>query len=182
MTTQPTCQITAQLFDELEALLRRGEAMDAQGLALLGQKLAAAQVVATSEVAAGIVTVGRTVTYRVGSATPITRTLVRSAEANTPDWALSLNGRHGLALLGLEAGQAIDLALADGGRETLTVEQVTTEAEGARVVSLRRPVAPPRLVASDKVVTLSFPSRPAPSRVFPTSEGPDDDDPGPRAA
>ena len=160
MVTEPRFQLTTRDHAVLQALLDDYEGPHGPYSLLLGQKLRACAIAFSDDIGADVVTLGARVAYTVNGAPAGPHRLVQDDAHDLPHDTVSIRTMRGLALIGLCEGAAVTVDLGNGAIEELAIGRVLPEPEagGATVVSFR-----PRNAAA------------------PVS-GPEDDDPGPRAA
>lgn len=166
MATEPLFQLTTRDHAILEAMLERHRGPHGPFARLLERKLRASAIAFREDIAPGVVTLGSRVGYRVDGR-PVGPHLLMEDEADAGD-ALSIRTIRGLALLGLSERAEIVVDLGEGVSETLRVEAVA------------QPPAPentPEDTPEDTTVV-----RFRPRAAMPRHPGPEDDDPGPRAA
>lgn len=167
------CQLTAKDASVLEGLMDRLEIQRAPHtpiMRLLRRKLATARICFRDDIDPRVATINSRIQFRIGSGRIETRVLTHGGEDALPGIALPISSLHGLALLGLMEGHTIAVETAEGRTDTLHVMRVMHQPEAARVRS-----QPTGL----RVISGAPAPRP---RINETSEGPDDDDPGPHAA
>ncbi|MGE5765947.1 MAG: hypothetical protein ACM35H_02105 [Bacteroidota bacterium] len=169
MSASPRCHLTPKDFAFLEEMLEKDAAnRDESFLRLLRRKLAAAIVLFPDDIGETVAASDSWVEFTVNEGTPKACVLVRDARSATAHERnarpLPISARWGLALLGLAAGETIEVEQASGAVARLQLLQV-------------KPFAPS---AGAKV--LAFSRRAAPRRAM--SYGPvnPDNDPGPSAA
>lgn len=171
MERDPPCQLTALDMSVLEGMMNRIEAQaqaDTAVARLLRRKLAAARVRFHDDIDPRVATINSRIEFRVGRGNVETRVLTHGGENALPDSALPISTLHGLALLGLAEGDTIAVESADGRTEVLGVVRVAHQPEAARLK--RKPVR-------FGVITGTRDQRGGADE-----KGPDDEDPGPRAA
>lgn len=175
MSTNPYCQLTTKDHTILETMLERCGDRDSKLAALLRQKLKAAAVVFRDDIPPKVVTLNSRVAYRIDDGPVRTQLIVQGEGSDFPHFALSIYTLHGLALLGLAERQSIVIERADGGDETIFVEQIVFQPESnfrGRERQMSNPIS--------NIARLQF--RRAPQSGSATAMAPDDDDPGPQAA
>ena len=162
MATEPLFQLTTRDHAILEAMLERHRGPHGPFARLLERKLRASAIAFREDIPPGVVTLGSRVGYRVDGR-PAGPHLLVEDEADAGD-ALSIRTIRGLALLGLSERAEIVVDLGEGVSETLRVEAVA------------QPPAPENTPEDTTVVRFR------PRAAMPRHPGPEDDDPGPRAA
>jgi regulator of nucleoside diphosphate kinase len=160
MVTEPRFQLTTRDHAVLQALLDDHDGPHGPYSLLLEQKLRACAIAFSDDIGADVVRLGVRVAYTVNGQPAGPHRLVQDDAHDLPHDMVSIRTMRGLALIGLRDGAAITVDLGNGGVEELVVGKVLPESEagGSTVVSFR-----PRKATA-----------PVP--------GPEDDDPGPRAA
>ena len=127
-TRKPPIVIGSQDHERLGLLAasasERFEAVSAELMAELDR----ARVMPQAKLAAGIVRMGSTVTFRTGEDAPKTVTLVFPAKADIEKGRISILTPIGTALIGLSEGQSIGWIDRQGRRHELTVETVSQQA------------------------------------------------------
>lgn len=190
MATEPRSHLTTRDHVALQALLDAYDGPHGPYAQLLEQKLRESAVSFSDDIAATIVTLGSSLIYTVDGRISGPHVLVdgdvdgdvgADAEASRQGHRmLSIRTLRGLALLGLAEGDAVAVDLGEGASEELVVRQVLSQPEAE---ARHRTPAPSRIAAADPgsaSTVVSF--RPKPPRQTFADPGPDDDDPGPRAA
>jgi len=173
MTDAPLCQLTALDMSVLEGMMDRlaAQAQTETDMArLLRRKLAAARMRFRDDIDPRIATINSRIQFRVGSGNLETCVLTHGGENALPGTALPVSTLFGLALLGLMEGESIAVDGADGKRDVLHVVRVIHQPEAASRSNTR---------AGLKLVHCGEPHG---SRASEFADGPEDDDPGPRAA
>ncbi len=169
MESDPPCQLTALDMGVLEGMMDRLEsqaAADSDIARLLRRKLTAARVRLCDDIDPCVATINSRIEFRVDRGIVETCVLTHGGERALPDSALPIASLRGLALLGLAEGDTIAIQRADGRTEVLGVVRVAHQPEAARLK--RRP-------ARFGIIDGGRRSRTG-------NLGPEDDDPGPRAA
>lgn len=176
------CRLTTKDHALLETLLERSLEPGGAYAALLGRKLAGAEVGPGRDIPAGVVTLNSRVIYRVDGGPAKTRIVAQSPVGGpVVGLLLPLTTLRGLALLGLAEGESVTFE--EGGAEvTLAVQTVAYQPEAARREAQPGGTAPRgpalRLVHSASAV----PEPAQPSRYVLSHGFNDGDDPGPSAA
>lgn len=171
MEHDPPCQLTTLDMSVLEGMMDRPEARASPAIArLLRHKLASARVCIRDDIDPRVATINSRVQYAVGNGPVETCVLTHGGENALPGTALPISGIHGMALLGLMEGDTIAVEMGDGTTDVLRVVRIEHQPEAARRRSQR-----PRL-------TLISGTRAQRKRTGNQPGGPEDDDPGPRAA
>ena len=167
------CQLTAKDVSVLEGMMDR--LVDQQRAhsaiaRLLRRKLASARIRFRDEIDPRVATINSRVRFAIGSSPAETRVLTHGGENALPGTALPISSVHGLALLGLMEGDTIAVEMSEGRTDVLRIVRIEHQPEAARLRNqcsgfkiVGRPHAQHRLVDA-------------------IPEGPEDDDPGPRAA
>jgi len=177
MVTEPRFRLTTKDHAILQAMLDQHRGPHGPFVQLLDHKVRASAIAFRDDIPPGVVTLDSRVTYRVDGVLAGPHVLVRSDGPDLPDHALSIHTIRGLALLGLSERGEVVVDLGDGVTEALRVEAVLwqPEAEARKRQGVRGAAA-----AADAGTVVSFRPRTAPA--MPGRPGPEDDDPGPRAA
>jgi len=162
-------ELTAKDHLYLESLLHAGN-QDEAFLQLLRRKLETADVVLPEKLDPRTATIDSRIEFSIGGGGPEQRVLTRHDKPAAEGLPLFVTTLHGLALLGLRAGDVFALRTPAGAIEPLRLEKVS---HPAHWVAHRK--------SRDRNV-VAFPSLPAAARYGGPSPSPDDDDPGPRAA
>ncbi|BCH23601.1 nucleoside-diphosphate kinase [Mesorhizobium sp. L-8-10] len=171
------CLLTTKDFTILEVMLDRRLRSDAALVPLIRRKLDNAVVVFRDDIPADVVTLNSRVRYRIGAREPETRIVSHDELRGLVGFTLPITHPRGLALLGLGIGGSITIPTAGGGTETLHVEKVLFQPEGAgrALDSSRRAGRKLRLVYdADALPSAMVTADPG--------DGPCPDDPGPAAA
>ena len=180
MSASPRCYLTPRDFAFLEEILEKDAAKrDESFLRLLRRKLSAASILFPEDIGETVATTDRWVEFTVNEGATKACVLVRdvrSAAAHDPRHrALPVTARWGLALLGLSAGETIDVEQASGAVARLRLVRVEPcpptagarggekQGAGATVLDFARRTTPPRKAARCRPVN-------------------PDNDPGPSAA
>jgi regulator of nucleoside diphosphate kinase len=134
MTTRPRILITDDDMVRLRALVRQGQMAarrDQDHLAVLDEELERAHVVAASDIAPDVVTMGSTVRVRdLDRDTSVVYTVVFPAEAAIDRNRISVLAPIGTALLGYGAGDVVEWTT-PGGTKRLLIEEVIFQPEAA---------------------------------------------------
>jgi len=185
MSSTPCCHLTAKDFSILEVILQSGVNTDEAFLRLLRRKLSTATVVFQDDIDADIATVNSLVDYTVGRRTSDSRILTYGGEDAFTGMTLPITTLHGLALLGLTAGDGIVIESTDGTREEIRLNRVSFQPEAdRRERSLQRAAAGAGADPGAPSTVVTFAGAHKSRQKTSTEEpvDPDDDDPGPRAA
>ena len=175
MLDRERCLLTTKDFTILEVMLDRRLPTDAALAPLIRRKLDAAVVVFREDVPVNVVTLNSRVSFRVGDGEAETRIISHDELRGLVGFTLPITHPRGLALLGLQEGQSIDIPDTAGANETLTVEKILfqPEAAGRKVTESRRAGRKLRLVYDADALPVAVGA----GDFF---DGPDD--PGPAAA
>lgn len=123
------------------AILRGIAVHRPQGLlgyfSLLNDKLAAGTVVEERDMPPGIVRLDSVVRYRINDDAALEHQLVIGPAREVLGRTVSVRSLHGLALIGLAAGQVVELPEPNGGSTRITLEAVLAQPE--RLLPARRP-------------------------------------------
>lgn len=174
MVTEPQFQLTTRDHAFLQAMLDQHRGPHDAFVRLLDRKLRASAIMFSDDIPPGVVTLGSRVAYRIDGAPAGPHVLVEEQTAGNAGEALSIRAMHGLALLGLAEGASVAIDSGGGVMQTLQVETVLSQPEAQ--ARMRRNERRDERETSGSV--LHFRPRMTASR----HPGPDDDDPGPRAA
>lgn len=164
MATEPLFQLTTRDHAILEAMLERHRGPHGPFARLLERKLRASAIAFREDIPPGVVTLGSRVGYLVDGRPAGPHLLVEDDADAAAGHALSIRTIRGLALLGLSVRAEIVVDLGEDVSETLRVEAVA------------QPPAPENTPENTTVVRFR------PRAAMPRHPGPEDDDPGPRAA
>lgn len=168
MTKHLHCLLTTSDYAVLEALIDSGVHLADGVAALARRKLASAMIVFPDDVPPAVATLNSRIVFRVDGGAPVTRVLVNGDdEGDGAAAALRIDTLHGLALLGLEAGDHATVPGLDDRDQTVTLDRVEHQPEAAA-----------RALAERNVVRLDSARR----RSAPLVPAGGDDDPGPHAA
>lgn len=170
MATEPLFHLTTRDHAVLQALFDAHRGPHGPYLLLLEQKLRGSALAFSDDIPADVVTLGSTIAYTVDG-TPAGPHLLVEGEA--PEAGVSVLSLRGLALLGLSEGAAAIVDPGDGASQTLRVVKVLSQPEAAA-----RGRTGDAGAGGGAVVSF----RPRAARPAFCGPGPDDDDPGPRAA
>ena len=186
MSATELFHLTTKDYTILEVMLERQRGRDEALVAILRRKVANACVMFRDDVPSTVVTLSSRVAYRVDDGPAETRIIAHDEMRGLVGMILPITNQRGAALLGLAEGQSMTIPKADGGSETLTVQEVVYQPEAARRERARlaqgpapmptRPVTPFLRVVhrSDAVPEKPHQIVPADADGF--------DDPGPSAA
>lgn len=180
MVTEPSCQLTTRDHAILQEMLERHTGPYTPFTRLLERKLRSSAICFRDDIPPGVVTLNTRLTYVVNGMPTGPHLLVPGNGEDLPGDALSIDTVRGLALLGLPEGAAITVALADDAVEKLRVEKVFPQVAGSAMRQTpRSAIQSGGASRPDNVVSFH---RARNVMSFTASRGPDDDDPGPRAA
>lgn len=181
MSSPSRCQLTTKDFSILESLLERDAHHDEAFIRLLRQKLATATIVFQDDIRPDVATINSRVEFTVDGNLIDNRILAYGGDGAFPGPTLPITTIRGLALLGLSAGEAIEVERLDGEIEEVRLGKVSHQPEANRKDRLNQP-APAKATPEQQSSVVAFAARrkPIPSERPPID--PDDDDPGPRAA
>ncbi len=178
MATEPRFHLTTRDHAILQTLFDAHRGPHGPYLLLLEQKLRGSALAFSDDIPADVVTLGSRVAYTIDGMPAGPHALVEGDAPGGPGDAVSVRTLRGLALLGLSEGSAVVVDLGSGVSEALRVVQVLSQPEAAA----RGKAAEADAGAAGKGGGAVVSFRPRATRpVFP-DPGPDDDDPGPRAA
>ena len=169
MATEPRFHLTTRDHAILQALADGWRGPRGPYLLLLEHKLRASALAFSGDIAADVVTLDSRLSYTVNGAEAGPHMLVQDNAPDLPEDRLSVRTMRGLALLGLSEGDSAAVDLGNGVTEALRVVRV-----------LSQPEAEARSRAGGDATVVRFRPRAASPAAIET--GPDDDDPGPRAA
>ncbi|QPC43547.1 nucleoside-diphosphate kinase [Kaustia mangrovi] len=125
MVNAPHCRLTAKDFTLLERLLERTPGSGAARFRrLLRTKLSAATVLFRDDIDPRIATLDSRVVFNVDGGPTDTRILVLDGNRAMQGATLPVTTLRGLALLGLAAGDAVEVERPGGGTERLRLEAV----------------------------------------------------------
>ncbi|MGI6851882.1 nucleoside-diphosphate kinase [Mesorhizobium sp. 1B3] len=175
MLDRERCLLTTKDFTILEVMLDRRLSTDPTMAPLIRRKLDTAVVVFREDVPVNVVTLNSRVTYRVGDGEAEPRIISHDELRGLVGFTLPITHPRGLALLGLQEGQSIEIPVNGGGVETLTVEKILfqPEAAGRTMTESRRAGRRLRLVYDADALPVAVSNAEF-------ADGPDD--PGPAAA
>ena len=143
MTARRPILITEEDMGRLRELVRQGRATarrDADHLAGLDQELSRAEVVASGEISADVVTMHSTVRVRdVDGGRSAVYTIVFPVDADLERNRISVLAPIGTALIGYRAGDLIEWAT-PGGTKRLQIEEVLFQPEAAGAVPAGAPM------------------------------------------
>lgn len=179
MVTEPHFQLTTKDHSILQTMLERRRGPHDAYARLLERKVRSSSIFFRDDIPAGVVTLNTKVTYRINGKLAGPHLIVQGEEGELPGDALSIHTIRGLALLGMAERNALIVDLGANGTEELRVEDVLSQPEAeARIRETTRGLAQGDSAGrTHNVISLQRKAAPVP---FMT--GPDDDDPGPRAA
>ncbi|MER8613917.1 nucleoside-diphosphate kinase [Mesorhizobium sp. M0435] len=132
MSTFDSCQLTTKDYTILEVMQERRPARGDAFSTILQGKISSAVVVFREDIPATVVTLSSRVAYRVNDGPAEIRIVAHGDMRGLVGMLLPITNPRGLALLGLAEGQSISISTADGGLETLTVQEVVYQPEAAR--------------------------------------------------
>jgi regulator of nucleoside diphosphate kinase len=132
MFNTPRCRVTAKDFTILENMIRRTPPYGERLLRLLRRKLSTAIVVLPEDVAPNVATLNSRVEYRINGGRTEACVLVHDQSNGSLGLALPISTLHGLALLGLSAGDSVSIEKPDGRIHTVSLETVVYQPESAR--------------------------------------------------
>lgn len=178
MVTEPRFLLTTKDHAILQAMYDQHHGPHGPYEQLLGRKLRASAIAFSDDLPPGVVTLGSRFSYRVNGTLVGPQVLIQGEAANLPDFAISVHSLRGLALLGLAERSALVLDLGNGNTEELRVEDVLSQPDSG--VGRRDVVGTAKDPGGGDANVVSFRRKAAHSA--PSGSGPDDDDPGPRAA
>lgn len=184
MFSTPRCCVTAKDFTILENMLKRTPPYNEGLLRLLRRKLAMATVLLPEDIAPQVATLNSRVEYRIDGGRTECCVLVRGEDNASRGLTLPISTLRGLALLGLTAGDSVSIERPDGHSETVFLENVAYQPEGARVGGFVRspgirPHSPPESGATVVNLRQWTKSRAGAAN---SNAGFEDDDRGPPAA
>ncbi|MCO5156230.1 MAG: hypothetical protein M9945_05660 [Aquamicrobium sp.] len=175
MATEPRFHLTTRDHAILQALFDAHRGPHGPYLLLLEQKLRGSALAFSDDIPADVVTLDSSIAYTVDGVLAGPHALV---EDDAPDDAVSVLTLRGLALLGLREGSAVTVDLGDGVSEVVRVVKVLSQPEAAARSSADAAGTSTADAGGGAVVRF----RPRAARPTFPDPGPDDDDPGPRAA
>lgn len=178
MVTEPRFLLTTKDHAILQAMLERHRGPHGPFAQLLERKVRASAISFRDDIPPGVVTLNSRVTYWVDGLLAGPHVVVQSEGPDIPDYALSIHTIRGLALLGLPERGSVAVDLGNGVTEELRVEAVLSQPEAE--ARMRQSVRGRATADAGDGTVVRFRPRQAPA--VPGSPGPDDDDPGPRAA
>lgn len=178
MATEPRFHLTTRDHAILQGLFDAHRGPHGPYLLLLEQKLRGSALAFSDDIPADVVTLGSRVAYTVDGAPAGPHALVEGDAPDRPADAVSVRTLRGLALLGLSEGSAVVVDLGDGVSEALRVVEVLSQPEAAARGKAAATGAGKAGEGGGAVVSF----RPRAARPAFPDPGPDDDDPGPRAA
>ena len=132
MSTTENYQLTTKDYTILEVMLERYHGRDATMSTILRRKVSQALVMFRDDIPPTVVTLSSRVAYRVNDGPAETRIIAHDEMRGLVGMLLPITNPRGLALLGLAEGQSMTIPKADGSVETLTVQEVIYQPEGAR--------------------------------------------------
>lgn len=180
--SKPRCQLTTKDFSILQELLEKDTRHDDAFLRLLRQKLSSATVVFQEDIDPQVATINSRVEFTVDGVAD-RRTLVYGGVNVFSERTLPVTTLRGLALLGLPSGESVTVERSDGREEFIRLDWVSSQPEAVIRKRMQFAMMPGATEeAPSSVVAFSPRSKPSAARMAATPPGPDDDDPGPRAA
>ena len=184
MSSKDRCLLTTKDFKLLKLLLASPAAQDQAFLRLLRRKLSDAAVVPLEEFGFDVAMVGSRADFTVDGTFADSRILAYDGAHAFPDLTLSVASLRGLALLGLRAGETIVVERPTELSETIRLDRVSFPGKAETEHDSQPCVATQAkdMAAGAFVISLASHRRPAAARLSAGSRGPEDDDPGPRAA
>lgn len=168
MVTEPPFHLTTRDHAILQALADAWRGPRGRWLLLLEQKLRGSALAFSGDIPADVATLGSRIAYTVDGLPVGPHVLTEDADPGSD--AVSVSTLRGLGLLGLGEGRAVVVELGGGAREELRLVKVLSQPEA----ETRQ-----RAVSDGGATVVSF--RPRARPAF-SGDGPEDDDPGPRAA
>jgi len=179
MATEPLFHLTTRDHAILQALFDAHRGPHGPYLLLLEQKLRGSALAFSDDIPADVATLGSLVAYTVDGVPAGPHRLV---EGDAPEGGLSVLTLRGLALLGLSEGAALRVDPGSGAGETLRLDKVLSQPEAAARGKAAGSGAGAAVIGfRPRAARHAFPDSAFPDPAFPDL-GPDDDDPGPRAA
>ncbi|MER9670507.1 nucleoside-diphosphate kinase [Mesorhizobium sp. M0203] len=127
-----SCQLTTKDYTILEVMRERHPARSETFSDILQRKISSAVVVFREDIPATVVTLSSRVAYRVSDGPAEIRIVAHDEMRGLVGMLLPITNPRGLALHGLAEGQSMSIPTADGGLETLTVQEVVYQPEAAR--------------------------------------------------
>ncbi|MBS0524903.1 MAG: nucleoside-diphosphate kinase [Proteobacteria bacterium] len=184
MFNTPRCSVTTKDFTILENMIRRIPPHNEGLLRLLRRKLATATIVLPEDIAPQIATINSRVEYRIDDGRTECCVLVHGEEHVSRGLTLPISTLRGLALIGLATGDAVSIERPDGRIETVYLENVAYQPEGARRGGFVHPPGTPPHLHPDSRGTVVNLRQHTKSRTGPpkSNAGFEDDDHGPPAA
>ncbi|MER8476117.1 nucleoside-diphosphate kinase [Mesorhizobium sp. M1163] len=125
-------QLTTKDYTILEVMRERHPSRSETFSGILQRKISSAVVVFREDIPATVVTLSSRVAYRVNDRPAEIRIVAHDEMRGLVGMLLPITNPRGLALLGLAEGQSMSIPTADGGLETLTVQEVVYQPEAAR--------------------------------------------------
>lgn len=177
MATEPRFHLTTRDHAILQALFDAHRGPHGPYLLLLEQKLRGSALAFSDDIPADVVTLGSSIAYTVDGVLAGPHALV---EGDAPGDAVSVRTLRGLALLGLSEGGAVTVELGNGVSEALRVVKVLSQPEAAARSRADADAADKNAADAGGGAVIRF--RPRAARPAFPDPGPEDDDPGPRAA
>lgn len=179
MVTEPHFQLTTKDHAILQAMLERHRGPHDVFARLLEKKVRSSSIFFRDDIPAGVVTLNTRFTYRIDGRLAGPHLIVQSEGDDLPDYALSIHTLRGIALLGMSERSTLVVDMGENALEELRVEDVLSQPEAqARVRETTRGLAQGDSAGrTHNVISLQRKAPPVPIMA-----GPDDDDPGPRAA
>jgi len=137
MSDIETFHLTTKDFTVLEVMLERVTGRDETMRVILQRKISNAIVTFREDIAPHVATLSSRVAYRVDDGPEEIRVIAHDDMRGLVGTILPITNLRGLALLGLSEGQSMEITRADGGRETLTLQQVLYQPEASQKQSER---------------------------------------------
>jgi regulator of nucleoside diphosphate kinase len=132
MSKTDNCQLTTKDYTILEVMHDCYLGDDKSMSEILQRKVSSALVMFRDDIPPTVVTLSSRVVYRVNDGPAETRIVAHDEMRGLIGMLLPITNPRGLALLGLAEGQSITIPKADGGLETLMVQEVVYQPETAR--------------------------------------------------
>lgn len=130
------CQLTENTFQTLKTMLDNGSRYGDAFCRLLRNKLSAAVIVLPEALSPAVATINSRIALSADGGTVENRVLVRTAKVF--GLHLPITTLRGLAVLGLSAGESIEIETPDGTRERISLLQVCYQPEAQRRSALRQ--------------------------------------------
>lgn len=135
MSQSLACQLTENTFRMLKTMLTGSHAEDAF-YRLLRTKLSAAEIVSSEALSPTVATINSRIELSADGGRVENRVLVRTAKVF--GLHLPITTLRGLAVLGLRAGETIEIEKPDGTHEKITLVRVCYQPEAQRRSALRQ--------------------------------------------